>query len=130
MIGSKLAARGDAWEANWTYQINDALSMQLRYVNIDYEYTGSNGFFGNYSGAANKISDIKFGASNWDMISGMMGGLDPQSHADIQSIIGLPTPDGGTISQDDAYNMAAAKLFAPQVVEAAEDFRFYIRYRF
>ncbi len=48
MIGSKMAARGDAWEANCTYQINDALSMQLRYVSIDYDYTGSNGFFGNY----------------------------------------------------------------------------------
>ncbi len=48
LAGSKLATRGDAWEANWTYQINDALSMQLRYVNIDYEYTGSNGFFGSY----------------------------------------------------------------------------------
>ena len=50
MIGSKLAARGDAWEVYYTYQINDALSAQLRYTSIDYDYTGSNGFFGNYSG--------------------------------------------------------------------------------
>ena len=46
MIGSKIAARGDAFEANYTYQINDALSFQARYVAIDYDYTGSNAFFG------------------------------------------------------------------------------------
>jgi hypothetical protein len=132
MIGSKLAARGDAWEANWTYQINEALSVQLRYVAIDYDYTGSNGFFGNYSGSTTSIKDIKLGESSWDMMSAMMdpvNGLDPTSHTDIQSLIGVSTPNG-TISQADAYNMAAAKLFAPNVVEAAKDFRFYIRYRF
>jgi len=32
MAGSKIATRGDAWEANWTYYFNEALSMQLRYV--------------------------------------------------------------------------------------------------
>jgi hypothetical protein len=129
MIGSKLAARGDAYEANWTYHFNEALSMQLRYVNIDYEYTGSNGFFGSYSGSTNKISDLKAGSAAWDMMSGMMGGLDATNHADIQSLIGVVTPNG-TITQQDAYNMAAAKLFLPNVVESAEDFRFYIRYRF
>ena len=51
MAGSKLATRGDAYEANWTYQLTDALSMQLRYVQMDYDYTGSNGFFGSYSGS-------------------------------------------------------------------------------
>jgi hypothetical protein len=129
MAGSKMATRGDAYEANWTYQINEALSMQLRYVQMDYDYTGSNGFFGNYSGATNKISDLKDGSAAWDMMSGMMGGLDPESHADIQSLIGVVTPNG-TITQEDAYNMAAAKLFLPNVVEKAKDFRFYIRYRF
>ena len=61
MIGSKLAARGDAYEGYFNYKINKALSAQLRYTYIDYDYTGSNGFFGNYSGTPLKISDIKAG---------------------------------------------------------------------
>jgi len=61
MIGSKLAARGDAYEAYFTYKINKALSAQLRYTYIDYDYAGSNGFFGNYSGYPMKISDVKAG---------------------------------------------------------------------
>jgi len=129
MIGSKLAARGDAFEAYFTYQLTDALSAQLRYTKIDYDYTGSNGFFGNYSGGANKISDLKAGSAGWDQMSAMMGGLNPQNHADIQSLIGVVTPNG-TITQKQAYGMAAAKLFLPNVVEAAQDFRFYLRYRF
>ncbi len=56
-IGSKLAARGDAYEAYFTeYLVDDILSLQLRYTYIDYKYSGSNGFFGNTSGAAMKIS--------------------------------------------------------------------------
>lgn len=47
MIGSKLAARGDAFEAYYTQQILDrTISFQLRYTYIDYKYTGSNSFFG------------------------------------------------------------------------------------
>lgn len=47
MIGSKLAARGDAYEAYWTQPIiDDVFSMQVRYTYIEYDYTGSNGFFG------------------------------------------------------------------------------------
>ena len=47
MIGSKLAARGDAYEAYYTQPLlGKTLSMQLRYTYIDYEYTGSGGFFG------------------------------------------------------------------------------------
>ncbi len=50
-IGSKLAARGDAYEAYFTeYLVDDILSMQLRYTYIDYKYSGSNGFFGNTTG--------------------------------------------------------------------------------
>jgi hypothetical protein len=46
MIGSKLNARGDAYEAYWTQPlIDDVFSMQVRYTYIKYEYTGSNGFF-------------------------------------------------------------------------------------
>jgi len=47
MIGSKLAARGDAYEAYWTQPlIDNVLSMQIRYTYIKYKYTGSDGFFG------------------------------------------------------------------------------------
>ena len=47
MIGSKLAVRGSAIEAYWTQPlIDDVFSMQLRYTKIDYDYTGSNAFFG------------------------------------------------------------------------------------
>jgi hypothetical protein len=52
MIGSKMATRGNAYEAYWTQPIVDkALTMQIRYTYIDYEYTGSNGFFGDGSTA-------------------------------------------------------------------------------
>jgi hypothetical protein len=50
-IGSKLAVRGDAYEAYFTEPIiDDVLSMQVRYTYIDYKYSGSNGFFGNTTG--------------------------------------------------------------------------------
>ncbi len=46
-IGSKLAARGNAYEAYFTEPLVDnVLSFQLRYTYINYDYTGSNGFFG------------------------------------------------------------------------------------
>jgi len=66
MIGSKLAARGDAWELYYTHQLTDALSAQVRYTKIDYDYTGSNGFFGSTTGAAVKISDLKAAAAAGD----------------------------------------------------------------
>lgn len=50
MIGSKLAARGDAFEIYYTYPLTEALSAQVRYTHIDYDYSGSNGFFGNFTG--------------------------------------------------------------------------------
>lgn len=57
MIGSKLAARGSAWEAYYTFPIiGKILTGQLRYTYIDYDYTGSNSFFG-AEGAPIKISD-------------------------------------------------------------------------
>ncbi|MDH5464256.1 MAG: DUF3373 domain-containing protein [Thiovulaceae bacterium] len=46
MAGSKIAARGDAYEVYWTEYIDKALSWQIRYTYIDYDYSGSNGFFG------------------------------------------------------------------------------------
>lgn len=63
-IGSKLAARGDAYEVYFTeYLVDDILSMQLRYTYIDYEYSGSNGFFGSTTGTPFKISDTMGNAS-------------------------------------------------------------------
>lgn len=46
MVGSKIAARGTAWEIYYNKPLTKALSAQLRYTDIDYDYTGSNGFFG------------------------------------------------------------------------------------
>lgn len=57
MIGSKLAARGNAYEAYWTQPLVDnVFSMQIRYTYIDYDYSGSNGFFG-YGGTAVNLND-------------------------------------------------------------------------
>ena len=58
-VGSKLAARGNAYEAYFTEPLVDnVLSLQLRYTYITYDYTGSNGFFGDTTGTPYKISDI------------------------------------------------------------------------
>jgi hypothetical protein len=46
LIGSKLAARGDAYEFYWTKKLMKSFSMQIRYTKIEYDYTGSQGFFG------------------------------------------------------------------------------------
>ncbi len=57
-IGSKIATRGDAYEAYFTeYLVEDILSLQLRYTYINYEYTGSNGFFGGTTGNSILIED-------------------------------------------------------------------------
>ncbi|MAD41075.1 MAG: hypothetical protein CL623_01610 [Arcobacter sp.] len=48
MVGSKIATRGQAWEVYRTQKLTKALSFGLSYVYIDYDYTGSNGFFGDY----------------------------------------------------------------------------------
>jgi len=45
-IGSKIAARGTAKEIYWIKPITKSLSMSLRYTQIDYDYSGSNAFFG------------------------------------------------------------------------------------
>ncbi len=46
MVGSKIATRGTAWEVYRNSKINNALSWSLRYTKINYDYYGSNGFFG------------------------------------------------------------------------------------
>lgn len=51
LIGSKIAARGDAYEVYFTEPlVDDILTFQLRYTYIDYDYSGSNGFFGSTTG--------------------------------------------------------------------------------
>jgi hypothetical protein len=124
MIGSKLAARGDAYEAYFTYQLTDALSAQLIYTKIDYDYTGSNGFFGNFSGNAIKISDIKEGAGMFDQ----MAQAGVIQHQDQAGIVGDLM--GAGLTQEQAQGVLMAKGMSSQVVESAQDFRFYLRYRF
>ncbi len=46
MAGSKIAARGSAWEIYRHQQLTKALSFGLSYTYIKYDYTGSNSFFG------------------------------------------------------------------------------------
>ena len=59
MIGSKLAARGSAFEAYYNQPLVDQyLTMQLRYTAITYEYTGSQGFFGD-EGTPMSMDDAK-----------------------------------------------------------------------
>ncbi len=129
MIGSKLATRGDAWEAYLTYQLTDALSAQVRYTNISYDYTGSNGFFGNYSGASNKISDLKAAAQGF---MAMGGTVDENGAHNLGVVTGALMQQGMPQEQaaQTAGQMAGAALFLPNVVESAQDFRFYLRYRF
>ncbi len=58
MIGSKLAARGSAKEVYYIQPIlGKTLTAEVRYTHIDYDYTGSQGFFGD-DGAPMKISDV------------------------------------------------------------------------
>ena len=45
-IGSKIATRGTAWEIYRNQKINNALSWGVSYTKIDYDYSGSNSFFG------------------------------------------------------------------------------------
>jgi hypothetical protein len=46
-IGSKVAARGSAWEIYYNKPIiAKELTAQLRFTKINYDYTGSNSFFG------------------------------------------------------------------------------------
>ncbi|MDF1882136.1 DUF3373 family protein [Sulfurimonas sp. MAG313] len=72
MIGSKVAARGNAYEMYFTEPlVDDVLSLQIRYTYIDYDYSGSNGFFGNASGTPYSIDDLQ---SN-PFLSGVAGNV-------------------------------------------------------
>lgn len=66
LIGSKIAARGDAYELYFTEPlVDDILTFQLRYTYIDYDYAGSNGFFGSTTGTPMSMSEaISAGAGS------------------------------------------------------------------
>jgi len=58
MIGSKMAVRGSAYEAYWTQPlVEKVFSMQVRYTYLDYDYTGSDGFFGD-GGAPMSMAEV------------------------------------------------------------------------
>jgi hypothetical protein len=115
MIGSKLAVRGDAFEAYYTKELTKGLSFSIRYTAFDYEYTGSNGFFGS-AGAPMKISDIQDGAN---MVA-QMGGME--------NVMGAV--EAGQMTQAQAEGLGMAASFAPSIVDEAQEIRAYIRYRF
>ncbi len=47
LAGSKLATRGDAYEVWYNQElIGKTLTAQVRYTYMDYDYSGSQGFFG------------------------------------------------------------------------------------
>jgi len=46
MSGSKIAARGTAWEIYYNKPLTKALTLNARYTQIKYDYTGSQAFFG------------------------------------------------------------------------------------
>ncbi|WP_415226412.1 DUF3373 family protein [Psychromonas sp.] len=78
LIGSKIAARGDAYEAYYNIPIiGESLYFQLRYTYINYDYSGSNGFFGN-SGAPMTMAEANAMG---------MGGMVAESAQDIRAMI-------------------------------------------
>ena len=68
LVGSKLATRGDAVEVYWSKELMKAFTMQIRYTKINYDYTGSQGFFG-------------AGGAPMTMAEAKMFGMDPIEEA-------------------------------------------------
>jgi len=63
MAGSKMAVRGNAYEAYWTQPIIEKsgkkiFTMQVRYTYMDYDYSGSDAFFGDM-GAPMSMDEAK-----------------------------------------------------------------------
>ncbi|NEW61735.1 DUF3373 domain-containing protein [Sulfurovum sp. bin170] len=86
MVGSKLAARGKAFEIYYTQPLAKGLSAQIRWTKIDYDYTGSQGFFG-AGGTPIKISDLKAGAAAGDPMSQSMLAGTIEEAQDIRAYI-------------------------------------------
>ncbi|WP_157351485.1 DUF3373 family protein [Aliarcobacter butzleri] len=61
--GSKIATRGQAFEVYRTQKLTEALSFGVSYVYIDYDYTGSNSFFG-ADGKPMSMSDAQANGQN------------------------------------------------------------------
>lgn len=61
--GSKIATRGQAWEVYRTQKLTNALSFGLSYVLMQYDYTGSNSFFG-YDGTPHEIGGAQANGMN------------------------------------------------------------------
>ncbi|MDB2405694.1 DUF3373 domain-containing protein [Arcobacteraceae bacterium] len=60
MAGSKIAARGTAVEVYYDKPLTKSLKFNARYTKIDYDYTGSQAFFGD-DGAPTDMSTINAG---------------------------------------------------------------------
>jgi len=86
MIGSKLATRGNALEVYYTQPLAKGLSAQIRWTKIEYNYTGSQGFFG-AGGTPIKISDLKAGAAAGDPMSQSMLASVIEEAQDIRAYI-------------------------------------------
>ncbi|MEA3290478.1 MAG: DUF3373 family protein, partial [Campylobacterota bacterium] len=68
MAGSKIATRGTAWEIYYNKPLTKALTLNARYTKMDYDYTGSNSFFGE-------------DGTPMTMAQAIAGGQDPVSEA-------------------------------------------------
>jgi len=58
LAGSKIATRGTAFEVYYNKSLTKALNLNIRYTKMDYDYTGSNSFFGE-DGTPMSIRDAK-----------------------------------------------------------------------
>ncbi len=58
MAGSKIATRGTAWEIFYNKPLTKALTLNARYTDIEYDYTGSQAFFGD-DGAPVDMSTVE-----------------------------------------------------------------------
>lgn len=136
--GSKLATRGDAYEAYFTYQLTDALSAQVRYTKMNYDYTGSNGFFG-AGGTPLDIDALKSGpfgqaATAWSQLGGTsdIEGSAQTVYANLAQAQGMDPTDPATQAalMPQVQGMGQAKGLLGSIVDEAQDIRFYIRYKF
>ncbi|WP_333804719.1 DUF3373 family protein [Sulfurospirillum sp.] len=76
LIGSKLAARGDAYEVYYTLPlVGKNLTAQLSYIYIDYDYTGSDMFFGSTGTPMDKAQAAKNGATFIESASNIRASL-------------------------------------------------------
>jgi hypothetical protein len=75
-----------------------------------------------------KIDDIKAGAEGYNQLVGMVGTTDPAALVGAM-VAGGMAPDAATAAQM-VRGMGMAAAMAPSIVEAAQDFRFYLRYKF